>query len=103
MKPDLEEKSHAKYRISNVNVKGEGKVQELLVGGGGGVGDEDIENYETSLEAPAVSYKEILNEDELQKLKAEFSRLKSQFNPFTFAWICYTNANKKTKIITDLK
>lgn len=45
---------------------------------------EAVENYETSPELTGVFYEEILNEDELQKLKAEFSRLKSQFNLFPF-------------------
>lgn len=41
---------------------------------------EVIGNYETSLQSGEISYKEILNEDELQKLNTEFSRLKSQCN-----------------------
>lgn len=63
---------------------------------------EAVENYETSPELTGVFYEEILNEDELQKLKAEFSRLKSQFNLFPFLWICYINndSGRQRKIFT---
>lgn len=103
MKPsDLEEETHAKDRITVMDVRN--KKREVTTGlnvenagrrtpddDDGAKEVEDVENYKTSPESAGVFYEEILNEDELQKLKAEFSRLKSQFNLFTLAWISYNN------------
>ncbi len=92
---DSKEAPLAKDRISIMDVRNtkEDAATKHVVENGTVVDDDNaegkdkeaLENYETSQELTGVFYEEILNEDELQKLKAEFSRLKSQFNLFAFS------------------
>ncbi|CAL8109547.1 unnamed protein product [Orchesella dallaii] len=69
MKPDLEEENHTKDRISIMDVRNKNEGAKGRVKG--------VENDETSPESTGLFYKEILNQDELKKLKAEFTRLKN--------------------------